>query len=317
MKVVDSSGLTGKELEQLLVRTVFDSVRGEEKAVSDILDAVRRRGDDALREFTERFDGVSLDDFLVVEEEFAAAYDLVSRDFLDALALARDNIAAFSRKQLQNSWFTFTEKGSMLGELWRPLASVGCYAPGGTARYPSSVLMTVVPAVVAGVEKVCLCSPARPDGSVDPHVLVAAAEAGVHAFYKLGGAQAVAAMAFGTESVDKVDKIVGPGNIYVTLAKRAVFGYVDIDMLAGPSEVLVLADGTTDPAFAAADMLAQAEHDPRARAILVTTDRDTALSVEAELNRQLKKLPRKKIAEAALEQGGLILLAPDMDKALE
>ncbi len=317
MRVVDSSGLGCKELEQLLARTVFDSVCDEEKAVASILDEVRRHGDAALRKLTARFDGVKLTDLKVGKKEFAAAYNLVSKEFLDALALARDNIADFSRRQLQNSWFKFTEKGSMLGEIWRPLASVGCYAPGGTARYPSSVLMTVVPAVAAGVERVYLSSPARSDGSIDPRVLVAAAEAGAHTFYKLGGAQAIAAMAFGTESVSRVDKIVGPGNIYVTLAKRAVFGYVDIDMLAGPSEVLVLADKTTDPSFAAADMLAQAEHDPRARAILVTTDQSIALAVKAELSRQLAELPRRDIAEASLKNGGLLLLAPDMDKALE
>ncbi|MDI6906071.1 MAG: histidinol dehydrogenase [Thermoanaerobacterales bacterium] len=289
-------------------------------AVADILTAVRERGDRALAEFTARFDGVELapeEGFRVSAAEVKAAYRRVEQEFLDALRHAKERIAAFHRRQLPASWFETSAEGIVGGQLVRPLDRVGIYVPGGRATYPSSVLMNALPAAVAGVREIAMVTPPARDGSVNPYTLVAAAEAGITEIYKAGGAQAVAALAFGTESIRRVDKITGPGNIYVTVAKQQVFGLVGIDMLAGPSEVVIVADGDADPAAAAADLLAQAEHDVLARAVLITPSWELAGAVREEVARQLgDHRERRGILEKALADGGLIIVTRDLEEAV-
>ena len=250
------------------------------------------------------------------EEEIKEAYELVDEKLIAVIKKALVNIRKYHEKQLQNSWFT-TEDGIILGQKVTPIAKAGVYVPGGKAVYPSSVLMNVLPAKVAGVEKIVMCTPCGADGKVYPSTLVAANEAGVDEIYKVGGAQAIAAMAFGTESVPKVDKIVGPGNIFVALAKKAVFGYVSIDSIAGPSEILVLADETANPRYVAADLLSQAEHDEMASAILITTSEELAKKVSEEVDKFVEVLSRKEIIEKSLENYGYILVAEDMDEAID
>lgn len=285
-------------------------------AVKEIVDAVRREGDAALLRYTERFDGVKLSpgELRVTPEEISAAYDRVEPEFLTALRQAAANITAFHEKQKRSSWMDVQPDGTMLGIAIRPLKRVGLYVPGGKAAYPSSVLMNVLPAKVAGVPEIVLVTPPATGGKegIDPYILVAAAEAGVTEMYRVGGAQAVAALAYGTASIPAVDKICGPGNIYVALAKRAVFGAVDIDSIAGPSEIVVLADDSADPRYVAADLLSQAEHDEMASAVLVTPSQQLAQAVAAELERQVATLPRVAIARASLEQYGAILTVADL-----
>lgn len=283
-----------------------------EAAVRDIIAQVRMRGDEALVELTRRFEG---HDRLQVNPD-AIAESVADADphLLASLKLARRRIEEFHRRQLRNSWFATGPDGEILGQIVRPLERVGLYVPGGKAVYPSSVLMNAVPAIVAGVTELVMVSPA-PRGDINPLILVAAYLCGITDIYKIGGAQAVAALAYGTETVPRVDKIVGPGNIYVATAKKLVYGDVDIDMVAGPSEILIIADGTGDPAWAAADMLSQAEHDEMASSVLVTTDAAFADAVEEQLLRQLAALPKKHIAENALDRYGATIVTGSLDEA--
>jgi len=289
-----------------------------ERQVKLILSAVKKDGDAALLAFTEKFDGVKLTakKMRVTQSEIEKAYGFVPEEDIDALRLAARRIADFHERQKTNSWFVQEENGALLGQRVLPLETVGIYVPGGKAAYPSSVLMNAVPAKVAGVPKVVMCVPA-PGGKLNPRVLVAADLAGVDEIYKVGGAQAVAAMAFGTKTVPRVDKIVGPGNIYVATAKRLVFGTVDIDMVAGPSEILVVADRMARPAYVAADMLSQAEHDEMASAVLVTDDEALARAVEAELADQVAKLSRRAIAEKSLKDFGAIIIVRSLKEAAD
>ncbi len=313
-----TSETRGQILEKLLKRSPSQYPE-QEKAVREILEQVRTRGDEALFSYTERFDGAKLtpETLRVTESELKEAYNLVEERLVEVIRRAAANIRSFHEKQRQNSWFTTREEGTLLGQKITPLARVGVYVPGGKAVYPSSVLMNVLPAQVAGVERIIMATPCNKEGRVNPAVLVAAQEAGVTEIYKMGGAQAVAAMAYGTATIPKVDKIVGPGNIFVALAKKAVYGHVSIDSVAGPSEILVLADQGANPRYVAADLLSQAEHDELASAILVTTSRELAEQVSAEVDGFLEKLSRREIMEKSLENFGYILLAEDMAEAVE
>ena len=304
-------------LENLLKRSP-NSYGEFESRVNDIIQNVRERRDEAIFEYTEKFDGAKIgkENIRVTEEEIAEAYELVDPKLLDVIRKALVNIRDYHAKQKQYSWFDSDESGIILGQKVTPLHTVGVYVPGGKAVYPSSVLMNVIPAKVAGVKNVIMTTPCGKDGKVYPSTLVAAKEAGVDQIYKVGGAQAIAALAFGTESIPKVDKIVGPGNIYVALAKKAVFGYVSIDSIAGPSEILVLADESANPRFVAADLLSQAEHDEMASAILVTTSEELAKKVSEEVDRFVAVLSRKEIIQKSLDQYGYILVADSLDAAI-
>ncbi|MCR4947235.1 MAG: histidinol dehydrogenase [Lachnospiraceae bacterium] len=307
----------GSILENLLKRSPSSYTRYE-KTVSDIINNVRENGDTAIFEYTKKFDGadVNADNILVTDEEIEEAYKLVSPELIDIIRKAMVNIRSFHEKQKQRSWFDSSE-GILLGQKVTPLQRVGVYVPGGKAVYPSSVLMNVIPAKVAGVDEIIMTTPCDKEGKVYPSTLVSAKEAGVDKIYKCGGAQAIAAMAFGTKSVPKVDKIVGPGNIYVALAKKAVFGHVSIDSVAGPSEILVLADESANPRFVAADLLSQAEHDEMASAILVTTSEDLAKKVSDEIDGFLKVLSRSEIIAKSLDNYGYILIADNMQDAID
>ncbi|UIO42040.1 histidinol dehydrogenase [Brevibacillus brevis] len=307
MRIMSASQYEGK-------RSVDAGTREQQEAVKAILTSVRQQGDEALRYYTERFDRVLLQNFRVSEGEFAEASELVSSQVKAALEEAAENIRAFHERQVRQSWFTTKESGTLLGQLIRPLQRVGLYVPGGTAAYPSSVLMNAIPAKIAGVPEVVITTPPGADGKINPAILVAAQIAGVSELYKVGGAQAIASLTYGTEQIKAVDKIVGPGNIFVALAKREVFGLVSIDMVAGPSEIAVIADETANPRYVAADLLSQAEHDPMSAAILVTTSQTLAEQVSQEVERQLADLPRKSIAEAAIRDYGAILLVADLEE---
>lgn len=287
--------------------------------VNDIIANVRTNGDAAIFDYTKRFDGADINasNILVTREEIEEAYTKVDPELVDVIRKALVNIREYHEKQRQYSWFDSRPNGTMLGQKVTPLASAGVYVPGGKAVYPSSVLMNVIPARVAGVEKIVMVTPPGKDGKVNPNTLVAANEAGADEIYKAGGAQAIAALAFGTESIPKVDKIVGPGNIYVALAKKAIYGYVSIDSIAGPSEILVLADETANPGYVAADLLSQAEHDELASAILVTTSRELAEAVSVEVDRFIQKLSRKEIMSKSIENYGYILVADKMQDAID
>ncbi len=299
------------------IERLFGERLSPSQAVERILDDVRSRGDEALLEWTSRLDGVSLDSVEVPWEEISRAYDLVPDDLVDALELAAERIEEFHSRQPKGGWIDFERDGA-LGQLVRPLSSVGIYVPGGTAPLPSTVLMTAIPARVAGVEFVSIATPPkRPDGSVDPAILVAADIADVDVVYRIGGAQAIGAMAFGTESVRRVDKIVGPGNIFVTLAKKQVYGIVGIDGLPGPTETVVIADEHAEPELVAADLLAQAEHDVLATAILLTPSRKLAEAVQEEVEVQLLELSRREIVEASLAGRGGIVLVTDLQEAVQ
>ena len=287
--------------------------------VNDIIQNVRNNRDAAIFDYTKRFDGADIDasNIRVTKEEIEEAYTLVDPELIDVIRKALVNIREYHEKQRQYSWFDSKPNGTMLGQKVTPLATTGVYVPGGKAVYPSSVLMNVVPAKVAGVSKIVMVTPPGKDGKVNPNTLVAANEAGADEIYKVGGAQAIAALAFGTESIPKVDKIVGPGNIYVALAKKAVYGYVSIDSIAGPSEILVLADETANPRYVAADLLSQAEHDELASAILVTTSKELAETVSVEVDQFIAKLSRKEIMTKSIENYGYILVAESMQDAID
>ena len=318
MKIIDAQQ---KDVVTELKRIINRGEAATEEvaaAVKTVVERVRKEGDPAVLEYTEKFDKakLSLKDIRVSPDEIQAAYAKVELKKVNALKLAAQNIRAFHEKQKMSSWVSQEADGVILGQLARPIRSVGIYVPGGKACYPSSVLMNVIPATVAGVEQIVMCSPA-PGGELNPYILVAADISGVKEIYKIGGAQAVAAMAYGTATVPRVDKIVGPGNIYVATAKRYVFGQVDIDMIAGPSEILVIADHTANPVFVASDLLSQAEHDELASSILVTTSREIAEKVEAEVERQLANLSRKEIARKAIDRFGAIVLTPTLQDAAD
>ena len=327
MKIVDVSKVGRAEVERLLTKKSFDEVElspkvraanqkifGEDLSAVDIVrrivSDVRRRGDEAVVEWTRKIDGVDMKTFVADMSDVEVAPEVFS-----SLKRAAENIRSYHVEQLPKSWMTFRGE-SILGQSIVPLDRVGVYVPGGTAAYPSSVLMNVIPAKVAGVGEIIMCTPAR-DGKINPTVLAAAKLAGVDKIFCVGGAQAIAAMAFGTTTIPRVNKIVGPGNIFVTLAKKEVYGHCDIDMLAGPSEILIVADETANPVYAAADMLSQAEHDPLACSIVVTTSSQLAEKISAQVDAQLAKLARREIAETSIERNGLIVVAKDLDEAVD
>ena len=319
MRTVRLTKESTKDILENLLKRSPNNYGKFEAAVADILANVKEKGDEALFSYTKEFDKVEItaENIRVTEEEIKEAYEAVDASLLEVIKKALVNIRSYHEKQCQNSWFTSTENGTMLGQKVTPLNRVGVYVPGGKAVYPSSVLMNIVPAKVAGVPHIVMTTPPGKDGKVNPSTLVAAKEAGADEIYKVGGAQAIGALAYGTASIPKVDKIVGPGNIFVALAKKAVYGHVSIDSIAGPSEILVLADETANPHYVAADLLSQAEHDEMASAILITTSADLAQNVEKEIEGYLKVLSRKEIIEKSLENFGYILIAEDMDEAIE
>ena len=300
-----------------LERSVEQNTESQRKAVLDILKDVKEEGDKALFQYTEKFDGVPLDTLEVTNKEIDEAVASLDPSMIDIISEAARNIHEYHEKQKRESWFFTREDGTLLGQKITPLDSVGVYVPGGTAAYPSSVLMGVIPAAVAGVKEIVLVSPPGKDGKLPAAVLAAASIAGVKRMFKIGGAQAIGALAYGTETVPKTDKIVGPGNIYVALAKREVFGVCDIDMIAGPSEIAVLADETANPRFIAADLLSQAEHDPRSAVFLVTTSAELADKVSAEVKAQLNRLPRKDIATQAIKDYGAIYLVKSLQEGAD
>lgn len=305
-------------LEDLLQRSPNHYVQYE-SAVAEIIETVKKGGDEALFSYTEKFDHCKMDaaHIRVTREEIDEAYQKVDADFVEVMKKSAANIRAFHEKQLRNSWFDPKPDGTILGMKILPIAIAGVYVPGGKAAYPSSVLMNVLPAKVAGVERIIMTTPPGADGKVNPGTLVAAHIAGVDEIYKVGGAQAIAAMAFGTQSIPKVDKITGPGNIFVALAKKACFGYVSIDSIAGPSEILVIADETANPRYVAADLLSQAEHDELASAILITTSKTLADQVSVEVDRFVANLSRREIIEKSLNNYGYILLVDSLDEAAD
>lgn len=319
MQIVKLTKDTRKDLLERLLKRSPNSYPEFESRVAEIIQEVKEKGDEALFSYTARFDGVTLtpETVKVTQEEIDEAYAQAEPSLLEVIRRALVNIRAYHEKQKKYSWFDSTENGTILGQKVTPLKTVGVYVPGGKAVYPSSVLMNVVPAKVAGVERIIMTTPPGRDGKVNPTTLVAAREAGIDEVYKAGGAQAIAALAFGTESIPKADKITGPGNIYVALAKKAVYGHVSIDSIAGPSEILVLADETANPRYVAADLLSQAEHDEMASAILVTTSRQLAEEVSAEIEGFLKTLSRREIIQKSLDQYGFILLADTLEDAID
>ena len=319
MRTVRLTKESTKDILENLLKRSPNNYGKFEAAVADILANVKEKGDEALFYYTKEFDKVEVtpETIRVTEAEIEEAYKAVDASLLEVIRKALVNIRSYHEKQRQNSWFTSTENGTMLGQKVTPLNRVGVYVPGGKAVYPSSVLMNIVPAKVAGVPHIVMTTPPGKDGKVNPSTLVAAKEAGADEIYKVGGAQAIGALAYGTASIPKVDKIVGPGNIFVALAKKAVYGHVSIDSIAGPSEILVLADETANAHYVAADLLSQAEHDEMASAILITTSTELAQNVEKEIEGYLKVLSRKEIIEKSLENFGYILIAEDMDEAIE
>ena len=319
MRTVRLTKESTKDILENLLKRSPNNYGKFESAVADILAQVKEKGDEALFSFTREFDKVDItpETIRVTEEEIQEAYQAVDASLLEVIKKALVNIRSYHEKQRQNSWFTSTENGTMLGQKVTPLNRVGVYVPGGKAVYPSSVLMNIVPAKVAGVPHIVMTTPPGKDGKVNPSTLVAAKEAGADEIYKVGGAQAIGALTYGTASIPKVDKIVGPGNIFVALAKKAVYGHVSIDSIAGPSEILVLADETANAHYVAADLLSQAEHDEMASAILITTSPELAQKVEEEIQGYLKVLSRKEIIEKSLENFGYILIAEDMEEAIE
>ena len=335
MRIFATNEIASGEIEALLRKPTFDQVRLGNKAkagikavfgkelsavevVEIIINDVRQNGDEALLKYSASIDGVTMqiDALEVSTSEFETAYRKADIKVVKAIKQATENIRRFHVEQLPKSWFTEREANSILGQKNTPLDKVGIYVPGGTASYPSSVLMNAIPASVAGVKDIIMVVPPTKSGNIDPHVLVAAKEAGVSRIFKLGGAQAIAALAFGTDTVPKVDKITGPGNIFVTLAKKAVYGYCDIDMLAGPSEILIVADKTANPAYIAADLLSQAEHDTLASGILITDDSVLVDMVKSEIAIQMERLPRKEIVAEALANNGLIIITETIDEAI-
>ena len=319
MRIVELSSESRDRLLEDLLKRSPNSYGEFEGRVAAILADVKERRDAALFEYTKKFDGadISADNLVVTEEEIREAYETVDPSLVEIIRKALVNIRAYHEKQRRYSWFDSKPNGSMLGQKITPLRRVGVYVPGGKAVYPSSVLMNIVPAKVAGVEEIVMTTPPGKDGKVNPTTLVAAKEAGADVIYKVGGAQAIAALAYGTESIPKVDKIVGPGNIYVALAKKAVYGHVSIDSIAGPSEILIIADDTANPRYVAADLLSQAEHDEMASAILVTTSRRLAEKVSKEAEQFVAQLSRKDILQKSLDNYGYILIAETLDDAID
>ena len=324
MRIVELTDESKNNILENLLKRSPNSYGKFESAVAEILLNIKTKGDEALFEYTKNFDkaDINADNIVVTEAEIEEAYSLVDPELIEVIR--KDSACcpfcfrqSFHEKQKQYSWFDSKPDGTILGQKVTALARVGVYVPGGKAAYPSSVLMNVLPAKVAGVEQIIMCTPPDKEGKVYPTTLVAAKEAGVDVIYKAGGAQAVAAMAYGTKSIPKVDKICGPGNIYVALAKKAVFGYVSIDSVAGPSEILVIADETANPRYVAADLLSQAEHDEMASAILVTTSEDLAHKVSAEVDKFVAELSRKEIIQKSLDNYGYILVAKDIDEAVD
>lgn len=335
MQIVNVKDIGLAKVEKMLVKPAFDQVElnpkireanqklfGRDMTAAEIVDMivneVRTEGDKAVIKYTKLIDRTEFtaDEFLVTEAEYEAAYKEADQEIVESLKKAAANVRQYHQEQKPNSWMTYRGQGSILGQSVIPLDRVGIYVPGGTAAYPSSVIMNAVPAAVAGVKEIIMMVPPK-NGQINPYVLIAAKEAGVSKIFKIGGAQAIAAMAFGTETIPRVDKITGPGNIFVTLAKKAVYGHCDIDMLAGPSEILIVADKSADPVYTAADMLSQAEHDTLASSIVITDSPQLAEQVAAEAERQLQQLPRQEIARASLERNGLIIVAEDIYQAME
>lgn len=319
MRIVKLTAESKKGLLEDLLQRSPNHYGQYESAVAEIIEMVKKGGDEALFSYTEKFDHCKMDaaHIRVTREEIDEAYQKVDADFVEVMKKSAANIRAFHEKQLRNSWFDPKPDGTILGMKILPIAIAGVYVPGGKAAYPSSVLMNVLPAKVAGVERIIMTTPPGADGKVNPGTLVAAHIAGVDEIYKVGGAQAIAAMAFGTQSIPKVDKITGPGNIFVALAKKACFGYVSIDSIAGPSEILVIADETANPRYVAADLLSQAEHDELASAILITTSKTLADQVSVEVDRFVANLSRRKIIEKSLNNYGYILLVDSLDEAAD
>lgn len=335
MRIINVKDKGIAAIEQLLKKPPFDQVElsprireankklfGEDLTAAQVVDRivndVRQDGDAAVLKYAKLIDGTDITaaELLVTDEEYEAAYKVADEEVVESLKRAAANVRQYHQEQKPNSWMTYRGNGSILGQSVIPLDRVGIYVPGGTAAYPSSVIMNAVPAAVAGVKEIIMAVPAK-NGKINPYVLVAAREAGVSKIFKIGGAQAIAAMAFGTETIPRVDKITGPGNIFVTLAKKAVYGHCDIDMLAGPSEILIVADKTADPVYTAADMLSQAEHDMLASSIVITDSNELAINVAKEVEVQLSQLPRQEIARASIERNGLIIIAEDILQAIE
>lgn len=304
-----------KSLDDILLRSQFSYDDVNEK-VKAILEDVKQNGDNALKKYAKMFDNAEIDNLRVTEKEIEEAYNRVDEKFKETLKLAYNNIEKFHKKQLRNSFITNEEDGIVMGQIINPIEKVGVYIPGGTAVYPSTVLMNVIPAKVAGVNEIILVSPPNKEGKINDNILAASKIAGVNKVFKTGGAQAIAALSYGTESIPRVYKIVGPGNIYVAMAKRLVYGEVSIDMVAGPSEVLIIADDTANPIHIASDMLAQAEHDKLASSILITTSKNIAEKVKEELYKQLEKLSRKDIAMESIENNGRIIITETIDEAV-
>lgn len=319
MRIVELTKEAKENILENLLKRSPNSYGQFEKTVSEILANVQENKDKAIFEYTKQFDkaDINKENIRVTEAEIEEAYSLVDESLVEVIRKALVNIRDYHMKQKQYSWFDTTPLGTMLGQKVTPLEKVGVYVPGGKAVYPSSVLMNIVPAVVAGVDKIIMTTPPNAEGKVSPNTLVAAKEAGVQEIYKVGGAQAIGALAYGTESIPKVDKIVGPGNIFVALAKKAVYGHVSIDSIAGPSEILVIADETANPRYVAADLLSQAEHDEMASAILITTSKELARKVSDEVDGFLEVLSRKEIMEKSLENYGYILLVKDLEEAVD
>lgn len=319
MKIIELTKETRQNLLNDLLKRSPNNYSQYESTVNDIIENVKANGDKAVFDYTFRFDKFALtpENIRVTRQEIEEAYTKLDAGLVEVIRKSAENIRAFHAKQLRNSWFDAKEDGTILGMKISPIAKAGVYVPGGKAAYPSSVLMNVIPAKVAGVGEIIMTTPPGADGHVNPGTLVAADIAGVDVIYKAGGAQAIAALAFGTESIPKVDKITGPGNIFVALAKKAVYGYVSIDSIAGPSEIMVLADETANPRYVAADLLSQAEHDELASAILITTSRELAEKVSAQVNIFVNELSRKEIIQKSLDNYGYILVADSMQDAID
>lgn len=317
IRIAKADGVSERELINQLKARSGEIDRKVASAVTDILNNVKQNGDDAVREYTLKFDGHMPSKFEISREEIDSSPDKCDRDFILALYKAADNIRDFHARQKQQSWLEPKQNGVILGQRIRGLKRVGVYVPGGTAAYPSSVLMNVIPAKIAGVKEIVMVTPPQKDGTANPDILAAAKIAGVDRVFLMGGAQAVAALAYGTQSVPKVDKIVGPGNIFVATAKKLLYGTVDIDMIAGPSEILIVADKSANPKFLAADLMSQAEHDKMASAILLTTSEETANETARELSRQMQTLERRDIIEQSLNDFGAIIVCKDISEAVD
>jgi histidinol dehydrogenase len=317
MRILNTRSSKPEEIASILDTPLLKSNPDIEDVVKGILDDIRSRGDSAVLEYVRKFDCPNADSLIVSDEELDSAYSQVSDTFINAVRYAAQNIRDYHQKQLRTSWFDVKENGCLLGQIIRPLNRVAVLAPAFQAPLPSSLLMAAIPAKIAGVKEIFVSTPPRADGSIHPAMAVAAREVGVDRVYRIGGAHGVAAFAYGTESIPQVDKIVGPGGIYVTTAKRLVYGVVGIDMLAGPSEIVVIADDTANPMYIAADLLSQAEHDPNARAVLLTPSPKVAEQVEREIHRQLEQLSRSKVAKSSLEANGAIIVTNDLDEAID